>query len=94
MGIRVDLAQAKAAVGAEVALLGNVRPTSSMHLGTPDDVIADARSCMAKGWDNPKGYILGLGCGLPIDTPPDNIHALLFAARTYGRWPVGGTAPL
>jgi uroporphyrinogen decarboxylase len=90
----VDLAQAKAEVGADVALLGNVRPTSSMYLGTPADVIADARSCLIKGWDNPKGYILGLGCGLPIDTPPENIDALLFAARTYGRWPVGSTAPL
>lgn len=83
----VDLAEAKALVGDRVALLGNIRPTASMYLGTPDDVRADVRECLAKGWDNPKGYILGLGCGLPIDTPPENIDALLDAARTYGRWP-------
>jgi uroporphyrinogen decarboxylase len=59
-----------------------------MYLGTPDDVVSDARECLAKGWDNPKGYILGLGCGLPIDTPPENIHALVAAARNYGRWPL------
>jgi uroporphyrinogen decarboxylase len=84
----VDLAEAKSLVGDRVALLGNIRPTATMYLGTPDSVRANARECLAKGWDNPKGYILGLGCGLPIDTPPDNIHALVDAARTYGRWPL------
>jgi uroporphyrinogen decarboxylase len=84
----VDLEDAKLLVGHQVALLGNVRPTASMFHGTPDDVRSDARSCLAKGWDNPKGYILGLGCGLPIDTPPENIHALVAAARSYGRWPL------
>lgn len=83
-----DIAEAKLQVGDRVALLGNVRPTATMLMGTPDDVWANARECLAKGWDTPKGYILGLGCGLPIDTPPDNIHALVEAARTYGRWPL------
>jgi len=84
----VDLAAAKELVGHRVALLGNVRPTAAMYLGTPDDVRANALECLLKGWDNPKGYILGLGCGLPIDTPPENIHALVAAAREYGRWPL------
>jgi uroporphyrinogen decarboxylase len=84
----VDLAEAKAAVGDRVALLGNIRPTAAMYLGTPEEVRANARECLAKGWDNPKGYILGLGCGLPIDTPPANILALVDAARTLGRWPL------
>lgn len=85
----VDLAAAKTQVGDRVALLGNIRPTVTMYLGTPDDVRANVLECLAKGWDNPKGYILGLGCGLPIDTPSENIHALMGAAREYGRWPAG-----
>jgi uroporphyrinogen decarboxylase len=84
----VDLAEAKALVGDRVALLGNVRPTATMYLGTPDDVRANALECLSKGWDNPKGYILGLGCGLPIDTKPENIHALVNAAREFGQWPL------
>ena len=84
----VDIGEAKALVGERVALLGNIRPTASMYLGTPDDVRANAKECLAKAWDNPRGYILGLGCGLPIDTPPENILALVDAARTYGRWPI------
>jgi uroporphyrinogen decarboxylase len=84
----VDLAAAKELVGDRVALLGNIRPTAVMYQGTPADVRVNALECLAKGWDNPKGYILGLGCGLPIDTPPENIHALVAAAREYGRWPL------
>ncbi|HEY6006711.1 MAG TPA: uroporphyrinogen decarboxylase family protein, partial [Geobacteraceae bacterium] len=84
----VDLEEAKAEVGERVPLLGNVRPTDVMFLGKPEDVRDNARECLAKGWDTPKGYILGLGCGLPIDTPQENIRALVDAARTYGRWPL------
>ena len=84
----IDLAEARAQVGHRVALLGNIRPTAVMYLGKPDDVRANARECLAKAWSTPKGYILGLGCGLPIDTPPENIHALVGAAREFGGWPL------
>jgi len=84
----VDIGEAKTAVGDRVALLGNIRPTEVMYLGKPDDVRRNVRECLSKGWDSPKGYILGLGCGLPINTPPDNIHALVGAAREYGQWPL------
>ena len=77
---QVDLADARAAVGDRVALIGNITPTATMVLGTPADVRANARECFAKGAGNPKGYILGLGCALPINTPPENVHALIDAA--------------
>lgn len=84
----VDLAEARSVVGDRVALVGNVRPTASMVMGTPETVRANVRECLAKGVGNPKGYILGMGCALPINTPPENIHALMAAAREYGRWGV------
>jgi uroporphyrinogen decarboxylase len=77
---QVDLAAASAQVGDRVGLIGNVRPTASMANGTPGDVKANARECFDKGVGNPKGYILGLGCALPINTPPENVHALNDAA--------------
>jgi uroporphyrinogen decarboxylase len=84
----IDLEEAKHAVGDRVKLVGNVRPTATMYLGTPDDVENNAKECLGKAYDNPKGYILALGCGLPNDTPPENIHALLHAARKYGQYPL------
>jgi uroporphyrinogen decarboxylase len=84
----VDLAEARISVGDRVALLGNIRPTSVMVLGTPEDVRANVLECLVKGVGSPKGFILGMGCALPINTPPENIHALMVAAREYGRWPL------
>ncbi len=84
----IDLAEAKQAVGDRVVLVGNIRPAETMLLGAPSDVIENAKDNLRRTYDNPKGYILALGCGLPIDTPPENIHALLRAARKYGRYPL------
>ena len=43
---------------------------------------------MRKAFDNPRGFILSTGCDLPIDTPKENVLALMEAARTYGKWPI------
>ncbi len=84
----IDLEEAKHAVGDKVQLIGNIRPTATMYLGTPEDVDNNAKECLRKAYDNPKGYVLGLGCGLPNDTRPENIHALVHAARKYGQYPL------
>jgi len=83
----IDLKDAKEMVGDRVILIGNVKPTATMYLGKPVDVERDAKECLKKAYDNPKGYVLALGCGFPIDTPPENIHALREAAIKYGKYP-------
>ena len=83
----IDLEEAKKTVGDRVILVGNVKPTVTMFSGKPEDVEREAKVCLSKAYDSPKGYILTLGCGLPIDTPPENILALRAAARKYGRYP-------
>ncbi len=83
----VDLEEAKNIVGKRVALIGNVKPTETMYLGTPEDVEKDAKECLKKAYDTPKGYVLALGCGFPIDTPPENVIALRDTARKYGKYP-------
>jgi uroporphyrinogen decarboxylase len=83
----IDLAEAKAAVGDRIIVSGNVRPAETMYLGTPETVEENVKECLRKAWDSPKGFILSVGCGLPITTPPDNVHALVRAARRYGQYP-------
>lgn len=83
----IDLEAAKNTVGDRVMLMGNVKPTATMYLGKPIDVEKDVRECLKKAYDSPKGYILALGCGFPIDTPPENVHALRGAAIKYGKYP-------
>ena len=88
----VDLAEAKAVVGHRTALIGNIRPTATIFLGTPADVHQNARECLRKAFDTPKGFILGLGCGLPVNAPRENVAALVEAAREYGRYPLSPEA--
>lgn len=84
----IDLEEAKHRVGDRVTLTGNVKPTAVMYLGTPEDVEENVKDCLRKAYDTPKGYILSLGCGLPYNTPPENILALFQAARKYGQYPL------
>ncbi len=78
---QVDLAEAKARVGAHVCLIGNVRPAETLLKGTPDDVAREARECFQKAGGSPGGFILSSGCEVPLDTPPPNLLAMMEAAR-------------
>jgi len=80
----VDLGQAKASVGHRVVLVGNVTPANLLK-NTPEEIDAEARTICEKMGDL-KGFILGSGCEVPINTPPENIDALITAARKYGRF--------
>ncbi|MEN6645290.1 MAG: uroporphyrinogen decarboxylase family protein [Armatimonadia bacterium] len=82
---RVDLAEASRSVGERVCLLGNVAPAETLLYGTPETVDEQTRICIEKGAGNPKGYIVGSGCEVPLNTPPENIHAMMSAVRKYGR---------
>jgi len=84
----IDLAEAKEAVGDRVCLAGNVRPVETLMKGTRDQVLTEAKECLRKAYDNPKGYILSSGCALPLDTPPENVMALMEAARICGKMPI------
>jgi uroporphyrinogen decarboxylase len=78
---QIDLAEAKAKVGSRVCLMGNLRPTETLLGGTPDDVRREARRCLADGRDSPGGYILATGCEVPLETPVENMMALMEVAR-------------
>jgi uroporphyrinogen decarboxylase len=67
--------------------MGNVSPSEIMLQGTPSQVRDAVRQCVWKAHDNPKGYIVASGCSLPVETPFQNIDAMLDAVREIG-WPV------
>jgi len=82
-----DLAEAKAMVGHRARLMGNVSPSEIMLQGTPQQIRQAVRECVRKTHDNPKGFIVASGCSLPVETPFENIDAMLDAVREIG-WPV------
>ncbi len=81
----VDLAEAKEAVGDRVVLLGNVVP-ANMLKNTAEQIDEEAKGICVKTLDSPHGFILGSGCEVPINTPFENVDALIMAARKYGRY--------
>lgn len=82
---QADLAEARERVGDRVTLMGNVRPAQTLLNGTPEQVEAEARECLEKALDSPKGFILASGCEVPLNSPFENVEALMAAARKHGQ---------
>jgi len=73
----MDLALARQEVGDRVVLMGNVS-TKLLLEGTPEQVSAAAKTCLDRGG---RSLILSSSCDVPTDTPKENVHALVAAAR-------------
>ncbi len=81
----IDMGAAKERVGHRVCLVGNVVPANLLK-NTPEQIDAEAKEICEKGMGSARGFILGSGCEVPINTPPENVDALINAARKYGRF--------
>ncbi len=80
----IDLSRARQLVGSRVCLMGNVRASETLLCGSAGDVRAEARACVKACGDSPGGFILATGCEVPIEAPPQNVEALMAAARAFG----------
>lgn len=77
-----DIALVKQKLAGKVALLGNVAPLGLGVRGTPEQVYAAALACLDKAAPG-GGMILSFGGGISPGTLPENIDALLQAARDW-----------
>lgn len=69
----VPMAEARQRTGPGQVLLGNLNPVTVMRNGTPETIIAAVAECHRQA--GPR-FIVGAGCEIPRDTPPENLHAL------------------
>jgi MtaA/CmuA family methyltransferase len=69
----VDIATARADLGPDIAILGNIDPVSILRNGTPDKIEKELADCRAAAGER---YIVGAGCEIPRDTPHENVRAL------------------
>ena len=79
-----DIALVKEKMAGRVALMGNVAPLDLGVRGTPEEVYTAAMRCLDQAAPG-RGMILSFGGGVSPGTPPENIDALLEAARTWGQ---------
>ena len=74
----VDMAAARAAMGPDQVLLGNIDPVSVLRGGTPEEIAAALAVCREACGER---YIVSAGCEVVRDTPPANLRAMRDFAR-------------
>ena len=78
----VDIREAKKQCGSKTVLMGNIDPADPLVLGTADGVERIAKSIIqqSKG----RGLFLSSGCAMGRNTKPENVQAMVRAAKKYG----------
>ena len=80
-----DLAAAKAILGAEICLLGNLAQVDFLKRATPDEIAERTRATVEVG--KPGGrYIFSTSDYLELNTPRKNVVAMIEAAKDAGRF--------
>ncbi len=78
----MDIALVKEKMGDRVALMGNVAPLDLGVRGSAEDVYRAGLECLEKAAPG-GGMILSFGGGVSPGTPPENIDALVNAAKEW-----------
>jgi|Deesub1362A_J573_1020465.scaffolds.fasta_scaffold00145_58 MtaA/CmuA family methyltransferase len=81
----VDMKEAKEKSG--LAVRGNLNPAGVLLYGTPKDVEEECKRVIQIAGSG-SGLILGSGCDVALETPPENIKAMVQAAEKFGRYPL------
>jgi len=69
----VPLAKARAEIGSEPVLTGNIDPVKALRNSTPEAITAAISACRVAA--GPR-YIIAAGCEIPRDTPDENVRAM------------------
>ncbi len=76
----VELKDAVAAWGDRFFIKGNIDSVNTMLSNSPEDVFREATDCLKIGSQG-KGFILSTACSIAPYVPPENVKALVAAAR-------------
>jgi uroporphyrinogen decarboxylase len=77
---KTDVRLARERMRDRATLIGNLDPSGVLALGTPSLVEEKTRELMAIFADTPR-LIVNAGCAIPATTPPENLRAMIRAAR-------------
>lgn len=74
------LGEARQRMGARQVLLGNINPVTVLRNGTASEVTSAVVECHRQAGTR---FVVGAGCEVPRDTPPENLRALCAYAREH-----------
>lgn len=78
---KLDMGVARSVLPDEVVLMGNINPSDPMYTGTPTQVREQIREMVQK--TGGRGLIISSGCALGANTRPENMEAMVEAAKLY-----------
>ena len=84
-GISVDLVDLPAIVSrvpSDVVIIGNISPVGTLLNGTAEEVRKETKDLLDKMRDVPN-YILATGCEIPLETPYENMMAMVETVKNY-----------
>ena len=79
---KTDTRLARGVLGGRTTFLGNIDPSGVLALGTPAVVERKTRELLEIFAGEPR-FILNAGCAIPAETPPENLRAMIRAARAF-----------
>ena len=77
----VDLKSVAPRIPSDVVIFGNIDPINVLHDMTAEQVFAQTASLLKDMAPYPN-FIMSSGCDCMMNTPPENMHALIRASRT------------
>jgi len=85
MDQRTDMRDACEIIPRNIAIWGNLDPVAVLAHGTPQDVVRAAKEYIGiMNAVEHKRFVLSSGCTLAMETPDENLHALI---KTAKNWP-------
>ncbi|MCU0243931.1 MAG: uroporphyrinogen decarboxylase family protein, partial [Acidobacteria bacterium] len=79
---KTDVRAAREAMKGKAVFIGNIDPSGVLALGRPALVETKTRELLDVFAGVP-GFILNAGCAIPAETPPENLKAMIAAARGW-----------
>jgi MtaA/CmuA family methyltransferase len=77
---KTDPRRAREALAGKATFVGNIDPSGVLALGTPAGIERKTRELLEIFAATPR-FILNAGCAIPALTPPENLKAMIRAAR-------------
>jgi len=77
-GPKVSVQSARQKIGNDMLLVGNIATYDTLLFGTPENVREESLNALADGID-----LLAPACGVPVQTPTENLKAMVRAVKEF-----------